>query len=182
MHPSFHQKFCQLLSWELCLRFPPNKNAKLSFWDLRIPKFTPYFLSSWHLFKFLWFHSSRHMGYSWKKFKRKKTQRGIDGKERKKKSNVPVTKKKREKYTQDRAHMFSSLSLLSFKIKESHDAKRSDQKYLELRFPSIPQTISTHLHNLNQGVRLVSPSGPVFDFATYVLQVCPPFIPTQKSR
>lgn len=60
--------------------------------------------------------------------------------------------------------------------------KRSDQKYLELGFPSIPQTISTHLHNLNQGVRLVSPGGPVFDFATYVLQVCPPFIPTQKSR
>jgi len=75
-----------------------------------------------------------------------------------------------------------SLSLLSFKIKESHEAKRSDQKYLELGFPSIPQTISKHLHNLNQGVRLVSPGGPVFDFATYVLQVCPPFIPTQKSR
>jgi len=100
-----------------------------------------------------------------------------------KKSNVPVKKKeKREKYTQGRAHMFSSLSLLSFKIKESHDAKKSNQKYLELGFPSIPQTISTHLHNLNQGVRLVSPGGPVFDFATYVLQVCPPFIPTQKSR
>jgi hypothetical protein len=104
--------------------------------------------------------------------------------ERKKKIKRPrhEKKEKREKYTQDRAHMFSSLSLLSFKIKESHDAKRSDQKYLELGFPSIPQTISTHLHNLNQGVRLVSPGGPVFDFATYVLQVCPPFIPTQKSR
>ena len=89
-----------------------------------------------------------------------------------KKSNVPVKKKeKREKYTQGRAHMFSSLSLLSFKIKESHDAKKSNQKYLELGFPSIPQTISTHLHNLNQGVRLVSPGGPVFDFTTYVLQV-----------
>ena len=70
-------------------------------------------------------------------------------------------KEKREKYTQDKAHMFSSLSLLSFKIKESHDAKRSDQKYLELEFPSIPQTISIHLHNINQGVRLVSPGGPV---------------------
>jgi len=91
-------------------------------------------------------------------------------------------KEKREKYTQDKAHMFSSLSLLSFKIKESHDAKRSDQKYLELEFPSIPQTISIHLHNINQGVRLVSPGGPVFDFAPYVLQVCPSFIPTQKSR
>ena len=62
------------------------------------------------------------------KNQRKKNQRGIDGKERKKiKRPRHEKKEKREKYTQDRAHMFSSLSLLSFKIKESHDAERCDQ-------------------------------------------------------